>query len=88
MSGVLLVTGSISPTMVLKRTMASNKLTPEQNMTAIRSEIIPGTEVRWPVVHQPLRFTAAVTRERGDNIDRGMVHYCQHTTIAIVTTDH
>ena len=46
MSGVLLVTGSISPTMVLKRTMASNKLTPEQNMTAIRSEIIPGTEVR------------------------------------------
>ena len=42
MSGVLLVTGSISPTMVLKRTMASNKLTPEQNMTEIRSEIISG----------------------------------------------
>ena len=80
MSGVLLVTGSISPTMVLKRTMASNKLTPEQNMTEIRSEIILGTEVRWPVpvVHQPLRFTAAVTREGGDNIDRGMVHYCHH----------
>ena len=43
-------------------------------------KIILGTEVRWPVpvVHQPLRFTAAVTREGGDNIDRGMVHYCHH----------
>ena len=29
MSGVLLVTGSISPTMVLNRTMASSRLTPE-----------------------------------------------------------
>ena len=48
MSGVLLVTGSISPTMVLKRTMASNKLTPEQNIEHDRYQIkiIPGTEVR------------------------------------------
>ena len=51
MSGVLLVTGSISPTMVLKRTMASNKLTPEQNIEHDRDQIkiILGTEVRWPV---------------------------------------
>ena len=32
MRGELLVTGSISPTIVLKRTMANNRLTPESEM--------------------------------------------------------
>ena len=31
MSGVLLVTGSISPTIVLNRTMASSRFTPEES---------------------------------------------------------
>ena len=45
MRGELFVTGSISPTIVLKRTMANNRFTPERKNTE-RSEKTAATELR------------------------------------------